>query len=221
MPIKKLYDNIKLLGGPEMEAEILLIRHGETDFNRLGKIQGQINSELNNKGQQQAKLLGEFLNKILTPSIIVTSDLVRAEATTQALASKLNIDYAIDERLREVSFGSAEGKTWSEISETYGDISSKWRQHEANAVFPGGETREQVLERVNQCIDEYTSKQKSKRIAFITHGAVIAAFTANHLAIPAGNRPNILISNVSISGFIRKESKWILSVWGLTPQKWI
>ena len=120
-----------------------------------------------------------------------------------------------------MSFGSAEGKTWSEISETYGDISSKWRQHEANAVFPGGETREQVLERVNQCIDEYTSKQKSKRIAFITHGAVIAAFTANHLAIPAGNRPNILISNVSISGFIRKESKWILSVWGLTPQKWI
>jgi broad specificity phosphatase PhoE len=101
---------------------LLLVRHGETDWNRDGRWQGQSDTPLNEVGRQQAVRVAEELDGI---DVVYSSDLARARETAEIVAERLGLDVELDERLRERSFGAWEGKTGPEIEAEFRDAHSR------------------------------------------------------------------------------------------------
>lgn len=145
--------------------EIVIFRHGQTDWNVAGRLQGSTDVPLNATGTTQAKDLAKRLLGF-DFDVLVTSDLARAHATALAVIEGRDIPVIVDPRLRELGLGEAEGKTRAEIE-------AKWGIEDfAKYNFPGRETASSVAERVNQVIDELIAKNM-KCIALSSHGGVV------------------------------------------------
>ncbi|UVI32409.1 histidine phosphatase family protein [Paenibacillus spongiae] len=145
-----------------------LIRHGKTDWNALGKIQGQTNIPLNQEGIRQAKALAERL--VQEPrqwNAVISSDLMRAAETARILADRLGIpQLPSDERLRERYFGEVEGTTEEERLARWG---KDWRSLDC-----GQETDEEVRKRALGFIDDIARRMPDKNILVVTHGSLLA-----------------------------------------------
>lgn len=153
-----------------------LIRHGETDWNKTGLIQGHTDIELNAEGRSQAAELSLFL-KDLNIKNIVSSDLKRAVKTTElALPGR---KFQTDARLREVFLGQAEGTERDKMRQSYGnELIDRWisaKPEDFEAHFPGGESRRQGVNRLKESIIEWTSTDPGSW-AFFTHGLVMRSF---------------------------------------------
>ena len=104
---------------------LLLVRHGETDWNREGRWQGLSDTSLNDLGREQARVLAGTLDG--TVDAVYSSDLNRARETAEILAEELDLEVRLDPRLRERGFGSWEGLTTPEIEERFGEAHRLWR----------------------------------------------------------------------------------------------
>src|SRR5699024_8673968 len=106
-------------------ATVLLWRHGQTDYNSGGRLQGQVDIALNETGQAQAAAAAEVLMRV-QPVQIVSSDLSRAHDTARILGQLTGVEVRIDQRLRERSFGQWEGLTHAEIAESWPEQFVEW-----------------------------------------------------------------------------------------------
>lgn len=153
-------------------ANVILWRHGQTDYNAAGKLQGQIDIPLNSTGKAQAREAAAVL-ALLRPTAIITSDLSRAADTADALAEVAGLDVVVDERLRERSFGLWEGLTHADIREGWPDAFAQWR----TGGHPDGidaETRMDLGVRFAECINEWAPRfETSDTVVFVAHGAAI------------------------------------------------
>jgi broad specificity phosphatase PhoE len=150
-----------------------LIRHGETDWNvKFKKLQGHSDIPLNEKGRRQAAKLRDLVAPLCITKVI-SSDLLRAQETAQFLNSQFETTTA----LREVHLGIGEGLTWDEVEERLGfEFRQKWAQNHQSSLdlrFPGGESRKEVLARVQSCLLQNLLAHPQETIAFVCHGYVI------------------------------------------------
>jgi len=145
--------------------EIVIFRHGQTDWNLEGRLQGNTDTDLNETGLRQAIELAQRLRHFKFDTI-VSSDLSRAFKTAEIVAKEQSIPIMLDQRLRELGLGDAEGKTKTELEELYGV------KDFASYNFPGRETAASVANRVNALIDELYAK-KYQSIALSSHGGVV------------------------------------------------
>src|SRR5205807_6477394 len=106
---------------------LLLVRHGETDWNRDGRWQGHSDTRLNERGREQAR---ELAGQIDGVDVIYSSDLARARETAEILAAELGIEVHVDQRLRERGFGAWEGLTSTEIEDRDAESHRRWRAGE-------------------------------------------------------------------------------------------
>ncbi|EFV14435.1 histidine phosphatase family protein [Segniliparus rugosus] len=167
---------------------LVLLRHGQTDFNFSGRMQGHLDPELNATGRAQAARSAQELAK-RDPSLIVTSDLVRARQTAQALAEASGAELRVDTRLRETDLGQWEGRTPEEVEQTHPGAVAVWR---ADPTFapPDGETRVQVGARAVALVDELRERfsaweaEPERPVVFVAHAGVIAGLTAALLELP-------------------------------------
>jgi len=150
-----------------------LIRHGKTDWNALGKIQGQTDIPLNQEGIQQAEALAARLFqeqqqvKHKLWDAIISSDLLRAAETARIIAAKLDIPLLpSDSRLRERFFGEVEGTKEAERLTRWG---KEWRQMQL-----GQETNEELRTRALACVHELASKEPKRNVLAVTHGSLLA-----------------------------------------------
>lgn len=153
-----------------MPKKIILIRHGETEYNRKGRWQGWTDMPLNKKGIQQAKQLAErFHNEII--DALFASDLKRALQTAESLAKRLDIKTIPTKKLRERNMGIFEGMDWKEAQEKHKSLFKKFIDHR-NETFKdhGGETIKEVNMRIKLFIKEIRKKHKDKAVAIVTHG---------------------------------------------------
>ena len=117
---------------------IILIRHGETDWNIEGRYQGQADPPLNTKGLLQAQqLVRELMDP--SPDILYTSPLLRTRQTADILASSLRIPVTDDARFMEIHQGDWQTRLRSEIETLYPDLFSEWETNPWNVSPPGGE----------------------------------------------------------------------------------
>src|SRR6266516_6109962 len=107
---------------------LLLVRHGETDWNRDSRWQGGSDTRLNDLGREQGRTLAEQLDGDI--DVVYSSDLARARETAEIVAAKLGLEVRLDPRLRERGFGSWEGLTTTEIEERDADALARWRAGE-------------------------------------------------------------------------------------------
>ena len=134
-----------------MANTFYIVRHGETNWNILGKTQGHGNSSLTQKGKEQALTLANSMKKYPI-DYIYTSDLGRAIETADIIANELNLETKQTSSLREMGFGVWEGLLIDEIKETYSDMYSTWRNSPHLVDIPGGETLSIIRDRVNEFI---------------------------------------------------------------------
>ena len=113
---------------------LLLVHHGETDWNRDGRWQGGSDTRLNDLGREQARALADELDGNI--DVVYSSDLARARETADIVAAKLQLEVRVDPRLRERSFGENEGRRSSEVTDELGS-STAWRT--ADERHPGGD----------------------------------------------------------------------------------
>ncbi|AKE40911.1 phosphoglycerate mutase [Corynebacterium kutscheri] len=165
-----------------MTRRLILLRHGQTEYNATRRMQGHLDTQLSDLGLEQAKTAARYL---ATQNItkIVSSDLRRAQDTAMIIAEKLGLDISFDSRLRETHLGEWQAKTHEEVDTAYPGARAFWRENPTWAP-PGGESRIDVAQRSSQVVDEFMrhyANWDDATVLFVSHGGTISALTARLL----------------------------------------
>jgi 2,3-bisphosphoglycerate-dependent phosphoglycerate mutase len=153
-------------------TELLFIRHGETDWNRQQRFQGQIDVPLNATGHAQAARVAVRLAADRHDALI-TSDLLRARETAAPLGLAWGQAAVALAGLREQHFGILEGLDVPTIKARHPDLWVRWLEHRADFALPGGESLRQFHDRVLAAVRELASARAGMRLAVVTHGGVL------------------------------------------------
>lgn len=159
---------------------IYVIRHGETDWNKNHRFQGQTDIKLNETGREQAIRLRPLMQQLEIESVY-SSTLSRAYETAELATQEIKISIQKDERLRETNVGAAEGLTMDELLQKFGpDSLTKWRSYEERLLdysFENGESKRQMMFRVRQVFLDIAQNSNRGSIAVFSHGMVMRAMT--------------------------------------------
>ena len=126
--------------------QIVLVRHGATDWNLEGRCQGSTDRELSELGISQAKHIASHLSKEPVEAVY-SSDLQRARQTADLISQPHRLPVLIEDHVRELDHGELEGLTFNEIKENYSAFLTRWRSEPAEIQVPGGERLVDVAER--------------------------------------------------------------------------
>lgn len=153
--------------------KLIFIRHGQTDWNVQGKIQGSYDSELNDTGIKQANELSEkLLNLNYKFSKIYSSPQKRALKTAEILSKSCNVDYISVKDLQEMNMGKWEGLSWKEVEYKYPNEYKEWYLNRRYTKTPDGESYQDMLERVLKAINKII-KENTNDVVIVSHSAVI------------------------------------------------
>ncbi len=174
---------------------LVMLRHGQTDFNLGSRMQGQLDTELTELGRAQAVAAAEALAKH-QPLLIVSSDLRRAYDTAVALGERTGLPVQVDDRLRETHLGDWQGMTHAQIDAVAPGARLAWRE-DATWAPHGGESRLDVAARSLPRIAELVTgepewgavDEPARPVVLVAHGGLIAALTAALLGLPVANWP--------------------------------
>jgi len=190
---------------------IYLVRHGETDWNRLNLVQGSIDTELNSTGIEQAKKIAERLkNKKI--DIIFSSTLKRAYTTASYIKSYH--PYAMfetSEKLNEINFGEWEGLNFEELEKKYSQTYLMWKDNPDKAIFPGEGNLHVVMKRVKSFYDEVLQRDYGN-IVVVTHGGIVKLSIIYLLNLPLDFYKKCWIGNASLSIVDIKGERTMLSL---------
>jgi alpha-ribazole phosphatase len=164
-------------------TRLVLIRHGETDWNTEGRYQGHTDVPLNTRGREQAEAMAEAL-KDWPLQAIYTSDLKRARDTAEILAAATGAPMHMDPRLREIDLGEWEGRLSADIQRTDGDLLARRRADPLDTFPSGGEGVRQVMARVVPLLDEIARQHPDSQVALVSHGTTLAAIKVHLLHLP-------------------------------------
>lgn len=152
--------------------ELILVRHGETDWNRQERCQGISNIPLNSNGRKQAEVLAESL-KNQQLSAIYSSDLSRAMDTAREIAKHHSLSVRIESDFKEMNQGDFEGLDFKYIRAHYGHILKKWREEPENLRLPGGESLIEVQNRAWEAFTNIYKEHEDKRVLVVSHNLTI------------------------------------------------
>lgn len=190
---------------------IYLIRHGETELNRLGVFRGRYDVDLNENGRLQAKQIAKALSgKDL--KFIVSSPLKRASETAITIAAELGIECRIEEAFNNIDLGSWQGVPKDKIKKDYPDLWHIWTTNPERLLIPGGETLSHVRKRSSRCLKSLIKKTRGS-FGVVTHRAVIKPLAAAILGMRAPYFWKLHIDNASFSVFEVINEDFMLISW--------
>ena len=192
---------------------MILIRHGETTWNRQGRVQGQTDSPLSALGRAQAKATGILLSGEPI-DVIVSSDLGRTRETAAAIIQATGAALRIDARLRERCYGEIEGHTWSEVEQKFPAAWERMTARDPAFAPQNGESAQGFSHRVIGALTEIAAENDGRRIVIVTHGGVVGMLFRHVMNIALHERREYALLNASINRFRYVESRWFLDVWG-------
>lgn len=188
--------------------KIYLVRHGETDWNKAGRMQGRQEVDLNLFGLKQAHLLGKRLKNIPF-DLAYSSPQSRAIQTAEMVMHHHPIHLKTHTALQEIDLGEWEGLTWTEVKRRYKGVVDDLQKDRKMAKIHGGETYEDVVKRAMLFLETLENKPY-EHVLVMSHAGVIKMLIAHLLGLPLEKRTNFHLSNTGIS-VIEKEaptSKW-------------
>ena len=152
-------------------VEIILVRHGETDFNASEKFRGRVDVPLNDTGLRQAELLGEHLRdeKI---DVVYSGPLRRALATAEAVAAPHRLAVNVVHNLNDIDCGKWQGLTVAAVKEKYPELYQDWLDSPGRVRLPGGESLEDVRSRVVPFTQDAVTRCGEGRIVLVSHRVV-------------------------------------------------
>ncbi len=166
-------------GEIEEPTYIYLVRHGETEWNRDRRFQGQLDVPLSMVGREQAEAVAHWLaRQPVHFTAIYTSDLKRASQTAQAIGDRLGITPQPVTALREIHVGEWQGLSVDEVEAGYPGQINEWADKIDSFTLPGGENIPQVQERVFAFYRKVAQEHEGEAIILVSHGAALAALIA-------------------------------------------
>ena len=154
-------------------TEIILCRHGETDWNRLGRYQGKSDIPLNERGREQARELARSLRDAPLAAVY-SSTLARAYDTAQEIARLHELEVKRDPRLDEINQGVWEGLRRDEIVVAHPELHERWLDYPLDLRLPEGETLEEVRERVRAALDDILALHIRQTVCIVAHSVSMA-----------------------------------------------
>jgi broad specificity phosphatase PhoE len=179
---------------------LVLLRHGETDFNVAGRMQGHLDSRLTETGRRQASRVAPEVARF-APERILSSDLSRAADTAEAVAAACGLPVKLDARLRETHLGEWQGRSVADVEAGWPGAVAAWRSDPGWAP-PGGESRVDVVRRSRPVIDELDAEltatdrvlapgEPAVTVLIVAHGGLIAGLVSGLLELPTTVWPAI------------------------------
>lgn len=187
----------------------ILVRHGETPWNREGRFQGQDEVGLSRRGVAQSRRVAKALAS-MRPTALYSSPLARTMETACELSRQLSLPIIQVEELQEVNLGELEGITNQEMQARYPQIHALWRHDPSQVLFPGGESLPKLQERAWRAIEEIERSHSDDVVIVVSHNFAIRTIVFRLLDIPLSKfhimRPDL--SSISIIEF--RDGTWRL-----------
>jgi len=194
-------------------TQLIIVRHGETEWNIKSIRQGNLDSRLTEKGMAQAKALAQRLTREHFTALY-SSDLGRAVQTAEEVASVTGHEIITDPRLRERHLGIFQGLSGEEIKQKHPEEYKLHRSLGPDYVIPGGESVKQQVARNIAYLNEIGSKHLGETIVVVTHGGVISGLFRHTFSIPFNAPRRFEFTNAGLNIFAYEEGNWFLLTWG-------
>ncbi len=185
---------------------LILVRHGETDWNVEHRFQGQSDQPLNAKGHEQAKAVATRLQDSVI-DLVISSPLQRALETANAIAAHLNLTVQCDDRLKERHFGVLEGEHYANWTANHPEVWKSVSEHPHSYRLPGGESIDDLTRRVESFLAELVKLHHGQTVAVVCHGQVNRTLLGLLLGIGFDELKHYSIPNTSHSIFDVYENK--------------
>jgi len=192
-----------------MATTILLIRHGETDWNRERVFRGVFDIPLNDNGRDQARLAAEALRSDKIDAAY-TSPLSRAAETAEIVLGPHGINATLHQGLLDFDYGDWTGKRESDVAELWSEEHAIWNSHPHSIRIPGGDTLQDVFDRVYSAMEEVAKEHDSQTVALFTHRVVNKLLIIGALGLNLNRFPFIVQGNCCVNKFVRTESGYII-----------
>jgi broad specificity phosphatase PhoE len=190
---------------------VFIVRHGETEFNRLGVFRGRYEVDLNDRGRRQAHEIGGAL-KGEGIAFLLSSPLGRAAETAEIIAGELGIGVRVDDAFNNINLGSWQGVPKEKIQREYPELWELWTTEPEKLRVPGGETVEEVRERAFRRLEELVGSERES-FGIVTHRSVLKGLGASILNVPAPWFWKFYIDNAAFSVFEHDRLGYTLTGW--------
>lgn len=181
-----------------MTTRLYIVRHGESQWNVLKKIQGSSNIDLSDDGIKQAYMLAKRLKNEKIDEIY-SSDLNRAFNTAEIIANGRNLAVKKSKYLREMDFGDWEGHTSVELEKLYGDNYRSWKINPQATIIDNGETLNEVQKRALNFVNKIIIDNNGDNILLVSHGTTIKSIILGLLNINLSFYPRLKQDNTAIN----------------------
>ncbi len=151
---------------------IILVRHGQTEWNRVERFRGRTDVPLNETGIMQAKATGLRIHGEWQPSAVYSSPLSRAVRTAEAIAKYFNLPVQIHPGLADIDYGEWQGLTPDEVRDRWPAELQAWYHQPDEAIIPGGETLAQLRSRGMSAVNELSARHAEQTIVLVGHTVI-------------------------------------------------
>lgn len=175
-----------------------IVRHGETEWNAQGRIQGHTDISLSERGIEQARLVGQRLADV-SLDVAYSSDLARSAETAQQILEHRNVPLQTTSRLREFNKGVFEGLTPEETGQRYPELYEASQVNDLDFAPPGGESIRQTSVRMNAIMTELRMRHPDENVLIVGHGGSLRAGFVALMELPLEANWRFLMTNCGLS----------------------
>jgi broad specificity phosphatase PhoE len=175
-----------------------LVRHGRSVWNAAGRIQGQIDIELDEVGLQQAQRIADRLEREPLAAVY-SSPLLRARSTAEAIAARFDLPVTPDARLMEYHFGVLSGMTWDEVTASHPELANRWLEDPWAVPVAGSEGRVNFAARVVSAMQDIHAQHPAEHVVVVAHGGTFGVYLSAMLGLDLNRRHPFHFGNTSLS----------------------
>ncbi|MDO4906061.1 MAG: histidine phosphatase family protein [Lautropia sp.] len=194
------------------ETVLLLVRHGETDWNMDRRIQGQLDLPLNDVGEQQAMAAAARFEPGMV-DVLYTSDLQRAASTAAPIARRLGLRVWADTCWRERHFGEFQGWRYQQIAEQCPEVFARMEARDPEQDLSGGESLDAFMQRVRAGLAQIVARHLGQRVVLVSHGGVLDCIYRQATGILLSAPRSFPVYNASLNSLRWKDGRWQVEVW--------
>lgn len=151
---------------------IILVRHGQTEWNRVERFRGRADVPLNEMGIKQAEATGKRIAEKWKPAAVYSSPLSRAVKTAEAIAKRFDLSVQIHPGLADIDYGDWQGLSPDEVRARWGEMLDTWYNAPHLAVIPNGETLSDLRERAMNTVNELAARHAGETILLLGHTVI-------------------------------------------------
>ena len=188
-------------------TEILIVRHGETEWNRVERFRGRVDVPLNETGIKQAEAVARYLKPVAV-EVVLCSPVPRARQTAEIIARAHNLSATPAEGLTDLDFGDWQGKSIDDVRNTA--VFRDWTEHPESVQLPGGESLSSARQRAVAVVTEAVRRYKGC-VVLVTHRVIVKVLVCALLGLDNSHFWDIGIDAAAVSSFTAERGRYILN----------